>query len=154
MRSRYQAVFFDLDGTISDSAEGICSCMQHALRNLGAPVPGKEELKEYIGPSIRETFATLLDSVDESRLDSAIRLYRNRYEVRGLFENELYPGISELMSTLVDSTTRLFIVTSKPKVYADRIVAHFRIDSYFDDVIGPDLAPGSIDDAFEIDRGP
>jgi phosphoglycolate phosphatase len=95
-------LFFDLDGTLSDPSEGITRSVQHALECLGRPYPSKSELIRYIGPPLRWTFPRLLDTDDKELVETAIRYYRERYEDVGLFENEVYPGIPELLRQLHD----------------------------------------------------
>ena len=142
-------LFFDLDGTLSDPSEGITKSIQHALACLGRPYPGQEELKHYIGPPLRWTFPRLLGTDDANLVEAAIAYYRERYEAVGLFENEVYPGIPELLGRLRREGYGLYVVTSKPKVYADRIVRHFGLDRFFRAVYGPEL-DGRFDDKREL----
>ncbi len=143
------ALFFDLDGTLSDPSEGITKSVQHALRSLGRPYPGKSELQHYIGPPLRWTFPRLLGTDDNALVETAIGYYRERYETVGLFENEVYPGIPELLQQLQDDGYPLYVVTSKPTVYADRILQHFGLDRFFLEVYGPDL-DGRFDEKREL----
>ncbi len=142
-------VFFDLDGTLTDPREGITRCLQYALAQLGRPVPPQAELVQYIGPPLRWTFPRLLASDDKALVDAALEHYRRRYADVGLFENELYTGIPESLETLRDDGFRLLVVTSKPAVYAERIIDHFELTEYFEDVFGPDL-DGRFDDKGEL----
>lgn len=143
-------LFFDLDGTLSDPSEGITKCIQHALQCLGRPYPPQSELIKYIGPPLRWTFPRLLGSDDPDLIDAALRHYRERYGDVGLFENEVYPGIPELLQRLHDAGDyRLYVVTSKPAVYSDRIVRHFGFDRFFLKVYGPEL-DGRFDDKQEL----
>ena len=133
-------ILFDLDGTLTDSAPGITRCIQEALRKLGrADVPPEDSLRRFVGPPLYETFALLLETEAEANLAEAVRLYRERFVVTGMFENALYPGVEEGLARLDAAGHRLFLATSKPKVYAERIVAHFGIASRFAGVYGPDL---------------
>jgi phosphoglycolate phosphatase len=142
-------LFFDLDGTLSDPSEGITRSVQHALQCLGRPYPGKSELQHYIGPPLRWTFPRLLGTDDSDLVETAIGYYRERYETVGLFENEVYPGIPEVLQRLHDDGYRLYVVTSKPTVYADRIIRHFGLDRFFIDIYGPDL-DGRFDEKREL----
>jgi phosphoglycolate phosphatase len=142
-------LFFDLDGTLSDPSEGITRSVQHALACLGRPYPGKEELQHYIGPPLRWTFPRLLGTEDGELVETAIAYYRERYETVGLFENEVYPGIPELLARLQGEGFPLYVVTSKPTVYADRIIRHFGLDRFFLAVYGPEL-DGRFDDKREL----
>lgn len=142
-------LFFDLDGTLSDPSEGITKSVQHALQCLGRPYPGKSELQHYIGPPLRWTFPRLLGSDDNSLVETAIGYYRERYETVGLFENEVYSGVPELLQQLQGEGYPLYVVTSKPTVYADRIIRHFGLDRFFIDIYGPEL-DGRFDEKREL----
>jgi len=142
-------LFFDLDGTLSDPSEGITKSVQHALEYLGRPYPSKSELQHYIGPPLRWTFPRLLGTDDGALVETAIGYYRERYETVGLFENEVYPGIPKLLQQLYDGGYRLYVATSKPAVYADRIIRHFGLDRFFLDVYGPEL-DGRFDEKREL----
>jgi phosphoglycolate phosphatase len=143
------ALFFDLDGTLSDPSEGITKSVQHALQCLGRPYPGKSELQHYIGPPLRWTFPRLLGTDDATLVETAVGCYRERYETVGLFENEVYPGVPELLQQLRDDGYPLYVVTSKPTVYAARILQHFGLDRFFIEVYGPEL-DGRFDEKREL----
>ena len=142
-------LFFDLDGTLSDPSEGITRSIQHALKCLGRLYPSKSELQQYIGPPLRWTFPRLLGTDDESLIATALVCYRERYADVGLFENEVYPGIPELLQELRDGGYPMYVVTSKPKVYADRIVQRFGLDRFFIAVYGPEL-DGRFDEKVDL----
>jgi phosphoglycolate phosphatase len=143
------ALFFDLDGTLSDPSEGIARSIQYALRCLGRPYPPKSQLVHFIGPPLRWTFPRLLGTDDAKLVEAAIDYYRRRYEDVGLFENVVYPGIPELLGQLRDAGHSLYVVTSKPTVYADRILQHFGLDRFFIEVYGPEL-DGRFDEKVEL----
>jgi phosphoglycolate phosphatase len=142
-------LFFDLDGTLTDPREGITRCIQYGLEQLGRPFPPRAELEQYIGPPLRWTFPQLLGPMDAKLVDEAIAHYRRRYADVGLFENEVYAGIPELLDALRRDGHGLYVVTSKPTIYATRIVEHFGLDRYFTDVFGPEL-DGRFDDKSEL----
>ena len=144
-------LFFDLDGTLTDPREGITRCFQHALECLGRPFPPQAELTRYIGPSLRRAFPRLLSTDDDELVEAAIRHYRQRYAEVGLFENEVYAGIPEWLERLQTEGFKLYVVTSKPTIYAERIVQHFGLDTYFSGVFGPEL-DGRFDDKAELIR--
>lgn len=146
---RRTTLFFDLDGTLTDPREGITRCLQYALEHLGRPVPPQADLVQYIGPPLRWTFPRLLGTDDTTLVEAAIEQYRQRYATVGLFENELYAGIRQLLMSLCEEDFRLFVVTSKPAVYAERIVDHFALAEHFEAVYGPDL-DGRFDDKREL----
>lgn len=131
-------LLFDLDGTLTDPAVGITSCIQHALVRLGRPAPPAASLRRFIGPPLRATFAELLD--DEGPIaDEALAYYRDRFTAIGMFENGVYPDIVTGLSSLRAGGHRLWVVTSKPEVYARRIVDHFELKDFFHDVYGSGL---------------
>lgn len=142
-------LFFDLDGTLSDPSDGITRCIQYALERLGRPYSPKAELVHFIGPPLRWTFPRLLGSEDKDLIDAAVGYYRHRYGDVGLFENEVYPGVPELLARLQGEGHRLYVVTSKPTVYSDRIVEHFGFDRFFLKVYGPQL-DGRFDEKSEL----
>ena len=131
MPDRIMTLFFDLDGTLTDPSDGITRCIQHALERLGGEYPPKAELVQYIGPPLRWTFPRLLGSSDEELIEAAVRFYRERFADVGLFENEVYAGVPELLERLAGRGLPMYVVTSKPKVYADRIIRHCGFDRFF-----------------------
>jgi phosphoglycolate phosphatase len=132
-------LLFDLDGTLTDPVVGITTCIQHALRQLGRDPPERSELARYIGPPLRATFAELLATDDQSLVQQAMVWYRERFEAVGMFENEVYPDVPAGLESLVASGHRLFVATSKPRVFAERIVAHFDLSAHFVAVYGSEL---------------
>jgi len=132
-------LFFDLDGTLTDSRPGILASMRHALTTLGLAVPADETLSRFIGPPTHDTFRELLGSSDPELNAKAIAIYRQRYATLGLFENSLFPGISAGLRALRAVAIPLFVVTSKPEVYANTIIDHFGLREYFRHVYGSEL---------------
>ncbi|WP_166304439.1 HAD family hydrolase [Bradyrhizobium sp. 2S1] len=132
-----RAIFFDLDGTLTDPKPGITGSIQYALGKLGRPVPSQDELTWCIGPPLRASFALLLGG--EELADRAVELYRERFGDVGLFENSVYPDIAEVLAELREWPGRMYVATSKPHVFATRIVAHFGLNGYFDHVFGSEL---------------
>jgi phosphoglycolate phosphatase len=139
-------VLFDLDGTLTDPAEGITACMRYALEKLSLPSRETPELASFIGPPIRETFATLCETSDHDLIERAIALYRERFTSAGLYENKVYPGVSEMLEKLRSAGCRLFVATSKPQPFAERVLAHFSLDQYFTAIHGSELEGGRLDD--------
>jgi phosphoglycolate phosphatase len=133
-------LFFDLDGTLTDPARGITRSLQHALVALGREAPPREELLRYIGPPLRGTFVDLLATDERAVIDAAIGHYRERFATVGLYENEVYPDVPDGLASLREAGHRLWVVTSKPAVYAHRIVEHFRLTSLFAGVHGAELS--------------
>jgi phosphoglycolate phosphatase len=136
-------VFFDLDGTLTDPKVGITGSIQYALAKLDIPVPTQDELTWCIGPPLRASFVALLGG--EENADLGVALYRERFGTIGLFENEIYPGVVPVLETLHKSGRRLFVATSKPHVFADRIIDHFGLRPYFTRVFGSELDGTRVD---------
>src|SRR5690242_8429967 len=132
-------VLLDLDGTLTDSRKGIVGCIQHALRSLGHDAPEESALLRYIGPPLQTTFRDLLPMNKDSDTERAIAAYRERFVTIGMFENSVYADIPEALELLQARGARLFVATSKPKVYAQRILDHFELSRYFDEVYGSEL---------------
>lgn len=128
---------FDLDGTLTDPKTGITRSIQYALDRLGRPVPEADALTWMIGPPLIAGFAKLLGDPEEA--PEAVRLYRERFGDVGLFENEVYPGIPDVLETLQAAGIRLFVATSKPHVFARRIIEHFGLSRFFREVYGSEL---------------
>ena len=138
-------IFFDLDGTLTDAAPGITRCLEHALRRLGRESPPLAALRRFVGPPLHDTFAELLGSRDTGAVEGAIRLYRERFVEVGMFENELYPGVPEGLASLGRAGHRMWVVTSKPTVYADRIVRHFELTAWLQGVYGSEMSGANAD---------
>jgi phosphoglycolate phosphatase len=149
MRARPPVLLFDLDGTLTDPAPGIVRCMRYALDKLGASCPSDEVLASFIGPSLRGTFGTLLDTTDRDLVERALAFYREPYGVSGLFENQVYDGIVPLLDRLRPTTAASFVATLKPKTYAERIVRRLGLAPYFAGVYGPGLEEPT-DDKIEL----
>lgn len=132
-------LLFDLDGTLTNPFFGITKCILYALEMLGVQLPPQESLRWCIGPPLRESFATLLSSDDKALAEKALSFYRERFSSVGLFENEVYRGISEVLENLHENGHTLYVATSKPTVYAKRIIDHFRLNSYFKGIYGSEL---------------
>jgi phosphoglycolate phosphatase len=130
-------ICFDLDGTLSDPKLGITRSIQHALRELGRSVPTADDLTWCIGPPLLGSFKKLLGSRKEA--ENALLLYRERFRKTGIYENELYPGIAAALSGLKSSGHRMFVATSKPKAFADRIIEYFGLSPYFEAIYGSEL---------------
>ena len=133
-------LLFDLDGTLTDPREGIVGSLQHALATLGYSPPATTSLEQFIGPPLAESFQVLLGTSDEAQIRAAVAAYRRRFSEQGIFENRLYSEVPSGLCALRAAGHRLWVVTSKPEVYARRIVAHFGLDCYFHKVYGSELS--------------
>ncbi len=140
------SIFLDLDGTLTDPMLGITRCVQHALEQLNEPQPAAEALTWCIGPPLLESFTQL---VGADRAPQAVRHYRDRFADIGLYENTLYPGIPEALAQLQAAGCKLYLATSKPLVYARRIIEHFRLEQSFTELFGSELS-GALSDKADL----
>jgi len=131
-------ILFDLDGTISDPKEGITKSIQFSLREFGIDVEDLDTLTPFIGPPLRDSYKQFY-GFNEADTERAVAKYREYYAETGIFQNALYDGIVPLLKTLQDRGKQLFIATSKPTVYAEKILKHFEIDQYFAFIYGCEL---------------
>ncbi len=131
----YNYILFDLDGTITESAPGIMNSARYALKHFGIEAPPVEKLKKFVGPPLFESF-TQMFGIPEAEANEAIRVYREYYAEKGIFENEVYDGIEDMLKALVDGGKTVALATSKPEVYARKILVHFGLDKYFTQICG------------------
>lgn len=132
-----KGILFDLDGTLTDSGEGIINCAELALRHFGLDVPSRQEMRVFVGPPLGETFQRF--GVPKDRVKEAIAIYRSRYIPIGKFENTPYPGILELLQQLKDAGFALYVATSKPEQTSVEILEHFDLAKYFDRICGASM---------------
>jgi phosphoglycolate phosphatase len=137
-----EAIFFDLDGTLSDPYEGVARSVAFAFESLALTVPPDDELRSFIGPPLQVWLGARFG--DAALVAEIVRRFRLRYAEVGLFENTLYPGVPEMLSALA-SSARLFVCTSKPAAYAVPIVQRFGIEAAFTRVYGSELDGTRID---------
>ena len=130
--------FFDLDGTLTDSAEGIINSVIYALSTYGIEENDREALKSFVGPPLGDSFMKRY-GFSREQAEEAVSRFRVRFSSIGIFENALYDGIPELLSALKERGDRVILATSKPEVYAKRILEHFDLAQYFDFVCGADI---------------
>ena len=142
-------LLFDLDGTLTDPKTGIVGCIRFALDQLAVACPDDDVLAAYIGPPLRATFAELLDTAEARRIEEAMAFYRQRFAESGLFENRVYGGVPAMLERTGRAAAAMYVATSKPGVYADRIVKHFGLAGHFRKVYGPEL-DGRFDDKAQL----
>lgn len=134
----YKAIFFDLDGTLTESGEGITKSVQYALEKLGKPEEDLDKLRVFIGPPLMEQFMKYAD-VDETEARRAVEYYRERYAVKGIFENRPYDGVENLLRELKGRGYILAVASSKPEYYVTKILDYFNLSSYFEVVVGGEM---------------
>ena len=138
MNNNFEYILFDLDGTITDSGEGITKSVQYALKSFDILVNNLEELRKFIGPPLKESFKEYY-KFDEEKANRALVKYREYYADKGIYENSLYDGIIEILEKLKKNGKTIILATSKPEVYAKQILKYFKIDKYFTFVAGSDF---------------
>ena len=134
----YKAIFFDLDGTLTESGEGITKSAQYALEKLGKPEEDLDKLRVFIGPPLMEQFMKYAD-IDETEARKAVEYYRERYAVKGIFENQPYEGVENLLRELKGRGYILAVASSKPEYYVTKILDYFNLSSYFEVVVGSEM---------------
>ena len=133
-----QVILFDLDGTLTESGEGIMKSVQYALEKLGIIEENPEKLLQYVGPPLKDSFMEF-HGLSEEQAEQGIGYYRERYTQTGMFENRLYPQIPELMEVLKINDKILGVASSKPEVFVKQILERFGIAQYFQVIVGSEL---------------
>lgn len=134
----YKTVLFDLDGTLTDPGLGITNSVAYALKKYGIEVGEREKLYSFIGPPLNESFKRYYNFSDEKAME-AIEVYREYFRSKGIFENEVYDGIRQLLRKIKASGRKVVLATSKPEEFALRILEHFELTEYFDVVAGASM---------------
>lgn len=132
-------ILLDLDGTLTNPQVGILTSLQYALRELGEDVPPLDELHWCIGPPLKDAFVTMLGSDQTERIEAGVTFFRERFGDIGLFENEVYEGIPEALALLRDQGYQLHLATSKPEIFARKILQHFDLTPFFRTINGSEL---------------
>lgn len=134
----WKYILFDLDGTLTDPGPGITNCVRYALEKFDIHPKSREELYPYIGPPLTYSFQEY-HGLSVAQAEQALLYYRERFSVKGLYENEVYLGIPELLQDLCDRGVTLIVATSKPEEFTLRILKHFDLEKYFAFVAGNTL---------------
>ena len=135
---KYDYIFFDLDGTITDPGEGITNSVAYALKKFGIENTDRRELYPFIGPPLYASFMKYY-GFSEEEAHTAVDYYREYYADKGIFENRLYDGVEDLLDKLQKSGKKIILATSKPEIFAKKILHHFDIDKYFNYIAGATL---------------
>ncbi len=134
----YDVILFDLDGTLTDSGPGITNSVAYSLKKYGIEVTDRTELYKFIGPPLKESFEKYYGfSEEDSR--KAVEYYREYYTDKGIFENAVYEGIEELLREIRKSGKKAVVATSKPEIFAKRILVHFDLAKYFEHIVGANM---------------
>ena len=134
----YKAILFDLDGTLTESGEGITKCVQYALEKIGKPEEDLKKLEVFVGPPLLQQFMKYAD-IDEETAEKAVKYYRERYSSTGIFENRPYPGVETMLSELKSKGYRLAVASSKPEYYVTQILDYFQLTDYFEEIVGSEM---------------
>ena len=132
-----KTIIFDLDGTLTDSGEGILNCAELALRHFDLPIPDRKTMRVFVGPPLHDTFVKF--GVPEDKAGEAVAVYRSRYTTVGKFENTPYPGVHDLLQALADRGHTLLVATSKPEGMSKEIMDKFELSRYFQRICGASL---------------
>lgn len=133
-----KTILFDLDGTLTESGEGIINCVRYALKKMGKPEKNIEKLKSFIGPPLVNQFMAY-SKMTEEEAEKATKHYRERFSTIGIFENKLYPNVENMLKSLKEKGFILSIASSKPEKFVKQILSYFKIDNYFDEIVGATL---------------
>lgn len=133
MKKKY--ILFDLDGTLTDSQDGIMNAIEYSLKTYGITVQDRNSLRPFLGPPLSESMQKYY-GFDRIKAVEAVERFREYYNTRGLFENRIYPGVETMLKTVRDAGCRLFVATSKPEQVAQEILEHFGLAEYFDYIGG------------------
>lgn len=129
-----KTILFDLDGTLTDSGEGIINGATLALEHFGLEVPDREAMRVFVGPPLRDTFVKF--GMREEDVAEGIQVFRNYYTTKGIYENTPYPDIAQLLQNLKEAGHRLYVATSKPELMAEQVLGNFGLKQYFDRICG------------------
>lgn len=146
-----QYILFDLDGTLTESAPGIINSLKYALEHLGVQDYDKAILDKFIGPPLAVSFEKFF-GFKGKKCNNAIKIYREYFSERGLFENSVYPGIEDMLAQLKSAGLSLAVATSKPEVFARRILDKFGLSGYFKVICGIPLDNEHMTKAQVIER--
>lgn len=134
-----KSAFFDLDGTLLESHEGITKSIKYAIEKLGLSSPSLAQLRTTIGQPLWEAFPQLLGTAEKSQIERAVTLYRERFESQGIYEHAVYSGVPEMLQSVQRAGLTCYIVTAKPTRYAGRIADNFFLTKYFANIYGSRL---------------
>lgn len=142
-----KTILFDLDGTLTDSGEGIINCVSLTLEHYGIQLPPRDELRVFVGPPLHKTFTDF--GIPKDKLNEAVIYYRKFYNIDGKFQNYPYPGIIDLLEKLKSEGHKLYVATSKPEHTSKEILEKFNMAHYFDAIVGS-IADGNHDSKADV----
>lgn len=134
----YDVILFDLDGTLTDSSLGIINSIIYALKKYDITVENTAELRKFLGPPLHESFKDFYGFNDDKAMEATL-FYREYFRTKGVFENQVYNGITSLLKNLTDKGKMLILATSKPQEFTNRIMEHFDLTKYFEFIAGSNM---------------
>ena len=134
----YDFILFDLDGTLTDSAEGIVNSVVYALERKGIPYASKQALRRFVGPPLQDSFRDYCGFSDEQAKEM-VRIFREYFTQKGIYENAVYDGVPEMLDSLCKAGYTLAVATSKPEAFAEQILARFDLAKYFTVIAGASM---------------
>lgn len=134
---KYDIILFDLDGTLTDSSQGIINSIVYALGKLNISVENTDDLRRFLGPPLHDSFKEF--GLNDDEIKSAITFYRERFSTKGIYENQVYDGIIPMLKELKKNGKRIILATSKPQKFTDIIMKYFELDKYFEFIAGSNL---------------
>jgi len=137
---RMKACFFDLDGTLADSRRGLVSSLRAAFEHLNIPSPGDNDVAQFLGTPLPRVFRSYLPDLTDADVEAGMQAFRAVYEKTGIEDNELYPGVVDMLRAARQRGVKTWIVTSKPEPQADRVARMLQIDSLIEGIVGAGLA--------------
>lgn len=147
----YTVILFDLDGTLTESGEGITKSVQYALEKLGQPEPDLKKLEVFVGPPLLQQFMKYA-GLDEETAVRAVEYYRERYTDIGIFENQVYPGVEDMLDKLRGKGYILAVASSKPERFVKKVLDHFDLTKYFHEIVGSEMNGGRTSKADVIEE--
>lgn len=147
----YKVILFDLDGTLTESGEGITKSVQYALEKLGQPEPDLKKLEVFVGPPLLQQFMKYA-GLDEETAVRAVEYYRERYTDIGIFENQVYPGVEDMLDKLRGKGYILAVASSKPERFVKKVLDHFDLTKYFHEIVGSEMNGGRTSKADVIEE--
>ena len=151
MKSRYEYVLFDLDGTLIDSADGVIDAFVYSLGKFGIDPGDRESMKKLVGPVLKESFQQVYH-FDSENVEEVLRYYHESYEAEGIYKVPLFEGVDDMLRTLQDAGKILLVVTAKQQEIAESILRYVGIDRYFLAVVGPSRSESRTDKAAMIKK--
>jgi len=147
----YKVILFDLDGTLTESGEGITKSVQYALEKLGQPEPDLKKFEVFVGPPLLQQFMKYA-GLDEETAVRAVEYYRERYTDIGIFENQVYPGVEDMLDKLRGKGYILAVASSKPERFVKKVLDHFDLTKYFHEIVGSEMNGGRTSKADVIEE--